>query len=83
MVDYELGLTRGYRLTLPQCLKKIYCSTTIECVKNHRSGEKGNPFAYVVHRDQKDPQTTSKMIEMRSTGGVRFQHTDKEFKLGE
>ncbi len=44
-------------------------------------GKNGNPFAYVIPRDQKDPQTTSKMIEMLQMGGVEVNWSDKEFKL--
>mgnify|MGYP001579657668 FL=1 len=51
------------------------------CKEAIEAGKKGNPFAYDVHRDQKYPQTTSKMIEMLQLGGVEVQYTDKEFKL--
>jgi len=44
-------------------------------------GLNGNPFAFIVPRDQNDPVTVSKMIDVLQFGGVEVHFMDKEFQI--
>jgi len=81
IVDYELSLTASLLETAAMFKEDLLLNYYRMCKEAVEQGKKGNPFAYVIPRDQKDPQTTSKMIEMLQLGGVEVQYTDKEFKL--
>ena len=82
IVDYELiatyDLLESASLFKSELLFNYYkmCKDAVE------SGRKGNPFAYVIPRDQLDSYSTYKMIEALQTGGVEVYWTDKEFQVG-
>ncbi|MCX6170360.1 MAG: M14 family metallopeptidase [Ignavibacteriales bacterium] len=81
IVDYELGLTASLIETaalFKEDLLMNYYKMNKDAIEK---GKEGNPFAYVIPRDQKDPQTTSKMIEMLQLGAVEVNFIDKEFKI--
>jgi hypothetical protein len=82
IVDYELGLTFSLLETAASYKTDLLLNYYKMAKEAIEDGKKGNPFAYVIPRDQKDPQTTSKMIEMLQFGAVEVNWTDKEFKLG-
>ena len=82
IVDYELILTASLLETAASHKEDLLLDYYRMGKEAIEEGKKGNPFAYVIPRDQKDPQTTSKMIEMLQMGGVEVNWTDKEFKLG-
>lgn len=82
IVDYELGLTFSLLETASTYKTDLLLNYYKMAKEAIEDGKKGNPFAYVIPRDQKDPQTTSKMIEMLQFGAVEVNWTDKEFKLG-
>jgi hypothetical protein len=79
IVNYELALT--------EALLKISSDFKEEILLNYyRMGkeavEKGRtekPFAYVIPRDQNDPVTTAKMIEILQLGAVEVNFSEKEF----
>ncbi len=81
IVDYELALT--YSLLETSALYKEelllnYYKMGKEAVEK---GKNEKPFAYIIPRDQKDPHTTSKMIEVLQLGGVEVHFSEKEFKI--
>lgn len=83
IVDYELDLT--YSLLKVAALFKEellmdYYRMAQEAVQQ---GKEGHPFAYIIPRDQKDPQTTCKMIEMLQWGGVEVHFASREFNLAD
>lgn len=82
IVDYELILTASLLETAASNKEDLLLNYYRMGKEAIEEGENGNPFAYVIPRDQKDPQTTSKMMEMLQLGGVEVNWTDKEFKLG-
>ncbi len=82
IVDYELILTASLLETAASHKEDLLLDYYRMGKEAIEEGKKGNPFAYVIPRDQKDPQTTSKMMEMLQMGGVEVNWTDKEFKLG-
>jgi hypothetical protein len=79
IVNYELALTES--------LIKISSDFKEEILLNYyRMGkeavEKGRtekPFAYVIPRDQNDPVTTAKMIEILQLGAVEVNFSEKQF----
>ncbi len=81
IVEYELDLT-GSLLEIAATYKKEllldYYHMAQEAVQK---GRRGNPYAYIIPRDQKDPQTTAKMIEMLQWGAVEVRFSDQEFKI--
>ncbi|RJQ63970.1 MAG: hypothetical protein C4517_03250 [Stygiobacter sp.] len=82
IVDYELILTASLLETAASHKEDLLLDYYRMGKEAIEEGKKGNPFAYVIPRDQKDPQTTSKMMEMLQLGGVEVNWIDKEFKLG-
>ncbi len=81
IVDYELTLTASLLETssiFKEDLLLNYYKMGKEAVQK---GLEGNPFAYVIPRNQKDPHSTAKMIEMLQTGGVEINFTEKEFSV--
>ena len=81
IVNYELGLTSSLIETAAMFKEDLlmnYYKMNKDAIEK---GKEGNPFAYVIPRDQKDPQTTSKMIEMLQLGAVEVNFIDKEFKI--
>ncbi|KAF0141938.1 MAG: carboxypeptidase [Stygiobacter sp.] len=82
IVDYELILTASLLETAASNKADLLLDYYRMGKEAIEEGKKGNPFAYVIPRDQKDPQTTSKMIEMLRLGGVEVNWSEKEFMLG-
>lgn len=82
IVDYELILTASLLETAAAHKEDLLLNYYRMGKEAIEEGKNGNPFAYVIPRDQKDPHTTSKMIEMLQMGGVEVNWSDKEFKLG-
>lgn len=82
IVDYELGLTFSLLETAASYKTDLLLNYYRMAKESIEDGKKGNPFAYVIPRDQKDPQTTSKMIEVLQFGAVEINWSDKEFKIG-
>ncbi|HOI28740.1 MAG TPA: M14 family metallopeptidase [Melioribacteraceae bacterium] len=79
IVNYELALT--------EALLKVSSFHKEELLTNYykmgkeaiEKGKKGEPFAYVIPRDQNDPVTTAKMIEILQLGAVEVNFSDKQF----
>lgn len=82
IVEYELGLTFSLLETAASFKEDLLLNYYRMCKEAVEAGKLGSPFAYIIPRDQKDPQTTSKMIEMLQLGAVEVHWTEKEFKLG-
>lgn len=81
IVNYELALT--------EALIKISSDYKEELLLNFynmaktaiEKGKTEKPFAYIIPREQNDPVTTSKMIEILQLGGVEVNFVDKEFRI--
>ncbi|MCX8009569.1 MAG: M14 family metallopeptidase, partial [Ignavibacteria bacterium] len=64
IVDYELALTSSL-IEVASDYKKDLLSNYYEMCKSAvEKGKKGNPFAFIIPRNQNDPVTTAKMIEI-------------------
>lgn len=82
IVDYELGLTYSLLETSAMFKEDLLITYYTMCKEAIEKGKEGNPYAYIVPRDQRDPVTTSLMIEKLQMGGVEVQFSEKEFKVG-
>lgn len=82
IVDYELGLTFSLLEAAAMFKEDLLLNYYRMCKETIEAGKVGSPYAYVVPRDQKDPQTTSKMIDILQMGAVEVHWAEKEFKLG-
>jgi len=81
IVDYELSLTYSLIEIAGTFKNEILLDYYKMCKSAIEDGEKGDPFAIVIPRDQLDPVTTAKMIETLQLGGVEVHFTDKEFTI--
>jgi hypothetical protein len=81
IVNYELGLTFSLLETAANYKEELLSSYYTMCKDAIEKGKEGNPYAYIIPRDQKDPVTTSKMIEILQLGAVEVHFTEKEFKI--
>jgi len=81
IVDYELSLTYSLLETSAQYKEELLYNYYLMGKDAVEQGEKGNPFAVVIPRDQIDPVTTSKMIDILQLGGVETHFADKEFRI--
>ena len=82
IVDYELSLTFSLLETAAEYKEDLlfnYYKMGKDAVEQ---GTKGNPYAYIIPREQNDPETTSKMIEILQMGNVEVHYSDKEFRIG-
>lgn len=82
IVEYELGLTFSLLESAAMFKEDLLLNYYRMCKEAIEAGKAGSPFAYVIPRDQKDPQTTSKMIEILQLGAVEVNWSEKEFKHG-
>lgn len=82
IVEYELGLTFSLLESAALFKEDLLLNYYRMCKEAIEAGKAGSPFAYVIPRDQKDPQTTSKMIEILQLGAVEVNWSENEFKLG-
>lgn len=82
IVEYELGLTFSLLETASLFKEELLLNFYRMCKETVEAGKTGYPFAYIIPRNQKDLQTTSKMIEILQLGAVEVHWNDKEFKLG-
>lgn len=81
IVDYELELTYSLIKTSAQFKTQIlknYYDVGLAAIK---AGEQGNSYMYVIPRNQNDPVTTAKMIEILQMGAVEVHYSDKEFTI--
>ena len=81
IVDYKLALTITLIEIAAQFKNEILFDYYLMGKEQIELGKKGNPFAFVIPRNQNDPITTAKMIEILQFGGVEVHYTDKEFKV--
>ncbi|NMB82029.1 MAG: hypothetical protein GYA14_09450, partial [Ignavibacteria bacterium] len=79
IVNYELALTEAL-IKLSSRYKNEILSNYYRMAKEAvEKGKNEKPFAYVIPRDQNDPVTTSKMIEILQMGAVEVNFSEKEF----
>ncbi len=81
IVDYELALTNSLLQTASLYKEDLLYDYYLMGKDAVEKGTAGKPYAYVIPRNQNDPETTSRMIEMLQTGGVEVHFADKKFTV--
>lgn len=79
IVNYELALTESLLKTSSDYKEEILMNYYKMGKEAIEKGKYEKPFAYVIPREQNDPVTTSKMIEILQEGAVEVNFSDKEF----
>jgi len=81
IVNYEIALTEAL-LKISSDYKNAILMNYYKMGKEAiEKGLKGKPFAFVIPRDQNDPVSVSKMIEILQLGGVEVHFSDKQFTI--
>ncbi|MCX8057121.1 MAG: M14 family zinc carboxypeptidase [Ignavibacteria bacterium] len=81
IVNYELALTYSLIETASRFKEDILFDYYLMGKDAIEKGKQGNPFAYIIPRNQNDPVTVSKMIEILQIGGVEVHYSNKDFKI--
>ncbi len=81
IVNYELALTYSLIEISSQFKEDILYDYYLMGKDAVEKGKKGNPFAYIIPKNQNDPVTVSKMIDILQFGGVEVHYSNKEFKI--
>ncbi len=81
IVDYELALTYALIENSANYKEQILYDYYLMGKDAIEKGKEGNPYAYVIPKNQNDPVTVSKMIEVLQFGGVEVHFSDKEFAV--
>ncbi len=79
IVNYELALTYSLIEIASQFKEEILYDYYLMGKDAVEKGKKGNPYAYVISRNQNDYVTVSKMIEILQFGGVEVHYSKNEF----
>lgn len=81
IVDYELALTYSLIETASRFKEDLLYNYYLMGKDAVEKGKQGNPYAYIIPRNQNDPITTSKMIEILQEGAVEVHWMENEFKV--
>jgi hypothetical protein len=81
IVDYEIALTFSLIETSSRFKEDLLYNYYLMGKDAVGKGKVGNPYAYIIPRNQNDPVTTSKMIEILQEGAVEVNWMENDFKL--
>lgn len=81
IVNYELALTYSLIEIASLFKEDILYDYYLMGKDAIEKGKQGNPFAYIIPKNQNDPVTVSKMIEILQLGGVEVHYSKNEFKI--
>lgn len=81
IVDYELALTYSLIETSARFKEDLLYNYYLMGKDAVEKGKIGNPYAYIIPRNQNDPITTSRMIEILQEGAVEVHWSENEFKI--
>ncbi|MBU2445248.1 MAG: peptidase M14 family protein [Bacteroidetes bacterium] len=81
IVDYEIAMTYSLIETSSMFKEDFLFNYYLMGRDAVEKGKTEKPFAFIVPRNQNDPITTSKMIEVLQLAGVEVHFSDKEFKI--
>ncbi|MEG8990870.1 M14 metallopeptidase family protein [Ignavibacteria bacterium 4148-Me] len=81
IVNYELALTEALLKISSDYKEELLLNFYNMAKEAIQKGKTEKPFAYIIPRQQNDPVTTSKMIEILQLGGVEVNFIDKEFQI--
>lgn len=81
IVDYELTLTYTLIETSSRFKEDLLYNYYLMGKDAVEKGRNGEPYAFIIPRNQNDPVTTSKMIEILQEGAVEVNWMENEFKI--
>lgn len=81
IVDYELALTYSLIESSARFKEDLLYNYYLMGKDAVEKGKVGNPYAYIIPRNQNDPVTTSKMIEILQEGAVEVNWIENDFKI--
>ena len=81
IIDYELALTYSLIELSGKFKDDLLYNYYFMGKDAVEKGKAGNPYAYIIPRNQNDPVTTSKMIDILQQGAVEVNWAEKEFKI--
>ncbi len=81
IVDYELALTYSLIETSARFKEDLLYNYYLMGKDAIEKGKTGNPYAYIIPRNQNDPVTTSRMIEILQEGAVEVNWLENETKI--
>ncbi len=79
IVDYELTLSKSLVETAYLHKEDFLFNFYKMCRDEIEIREEGDPFAFVVSKEQRDYPTTLRMLEILKLGGVEIQRAQKDF----
>jgi hypothetical protein len=79
LVDYELGLSLSLVNTAYLHKEDFLFNSYRMCRDSIENREKGQPFAFVIPREQHDYPVALKMLEILKLGGIEIQEAAKDF----
>lgn len=82
IIDYELAITFSLLDVAARDKESIiynFCKMNKDAIKK---GETEPPFAFIVPREQHDPVTAAKMLEILLQGGVEVHQAEEDFRVG-
>ncbi len=81
IVDYELALTYSLIESSSRFKEDLLYNYYLMGKDAVEKGKIGNPYAYIIPRNQNDPVTTSKMIDILQQGAVEVGWAENKFKI--
>jgi hypothetical protein len=81
IVDYELTLTYSLIESASRFKEDLLYNYYMMGKDAVKKGSEEKPFAYIIPRNQNDPVTTSRMIEILQEGAVEVHWMENEFKI--
>ncbi|MCD6517453.1 MAG: hypothetical protein J7L72_08575 [Candidatus Aminicenantes bacterium] len=79
IVDYELTLSKSLVETAYIHKEDFLFNFYKMCRDEIEIREEGNPFAFVISKDQRDYPTTLRMLEILKLGGIEIHRAQKDF----
>jgi hypothetical protein len=81
IVDYELALTYSLIETSSRFKEDLLYNYYLMGKDAIEKGKTGNPYALIIPRNQNDPVTASRMIEILQEGAVEVNWMENDFRI--
>jgi hypothetical protein len=79
LVDYELVLSKSLVKTAALHKEDLLLNSYLMARDSVEKKDKGQPYAFVVSTDQRDPETALRMLDILKFGGVEIQRAAEAF----
>lgn len=82
IVDYELVLSKSLVKTAALHKEDLLANSYLMARTSIEKKDKGQPYAFVVSAEQRDPETALKMLDILKFGGVEIHRAAEPFNAG-